>query len=187
MLILVVFFGYESTWDCNLQALPFTSNTCNSSACLLKNSKDPAVAGAFALKADRERSFSRIWSASRQLESFGALVDHELRFGGQQGREGLGVGRYFSSPSLTDRRGLLAKTLLEESEKALVDHSCKLIRQGVWTHWTAVKPFDFSWRNLLSGPGPKLLSFVLNSLINSVRTPDMLRLWGYKPNADCPL
>ena len=50
-----------------------------------------------------------------------------------------------------------------------------------------MRPFDLSWGNLLSGPGPKLLSFVLNSLINSVRTPDMLQLWGYKQSATCPL
>jgi hypothetical protein len=32
-----------------------------------------------------------------------------------------------------------------------------------------------------------VISFVLNSLINSVRTPDMLKLWGYKQSASCPL
>ena len=154
--------------------------------CLLKNSHDPVVAGAFALRAARESSFSRTWSASQQLETLGPLVEHEVRFGGQQGREGLGAGRYFANPTFRDSRLLLTKTLLAESEKALVEHSSSLVRQGVWTHW-AVKPFDFSWPNLISGPGPKLLSFVLNSMINSVRTPDMLKLWGYKSTADCPL
>ena len=67
--------------------------------CLLKNSRDPVVAGAFTLKAARERSFSRTWSASQELEKLGPLVEHEVRFGGQQGREGLGVGRYFANPS----------------------------------------------------------------------------------------
>ena len=46
-------------------------------------------------------------------------------------------------------------------------------------------PFDFSWTNLIYGPGPRLLSFVLNSLINSVRTPDMMKLWGYVACALC--
>ena len=61
---------------------------------LLKNSSDPAVAGAFALKANRERSFSRTWSAARELELLEPLVEHDVRFGGQQGREGLGLGHY---------------------------------------------------------------------------------------------
>ena len=44
--------------------------------CLLKNSRDPVVAGAFTLKAARERSFSRTWSASQELEKLGLLVEH---------------------------------------------------------------------------------------------------------------
>jgi hypothetical protein len=65
-------------------------------------------------------------------------------------KDRVGAGRYVASPSL----------------KRLA--SC-------WTHWNGVRPFDLSWKNLY-GPGPRLLGFVLNSLINSVRTPDMLFL-----------
>ena len=60
------------------------------------------------------------------------------------------AGRYLPPPSLTDRRSLLTKMLLAESEKLLVEHSSST-RQGVWTHWSAVRPFDFSWHNLLRG------------------------------------
>jgi hypothetical protein len=155
--------------------------------CLLKHSTDPAVAGAYILKTSRESSFSRTWCATSELETLGPAVEHEIRFGGQNSHEGLGHGRYIAAPTLRQRRGLLVELLLEESEKALVEHSSNLARQGVWTKWQGVRPFDFSWKNLLSGPGPRLLSFVLNSLINSVRTPDMLRLWNYKRTAECPL
>src|SRR6185312_9600456 len=108
--------------------------------CLLKNSSDPAVAGAFALKASRESSFSRTWSASLEFDSLSPLVAHNIRFAGQQGRQGLGFGRYIPRPSLKENRDLLTKTLLAESEKALVEHSASLARQCVWTHWKAVKP-----------------------------------------------
>jgi hypothetical protein len=155
--------------------------------CLLKNSPDPIVAGAYSQKASRERSFSRTWCASRELEALGPVVEHEIRFGGQSGRAGLGNGHYVANPSLFEKRTLLVTMLLNESEKTLVEHSSALLRQGVWTRFDAVRPFDLSWKNLLSGPGPRLLSFVLNSLINSVRTPDMLQLWGYKATADCCL
>src|SRR6185312_970045 len=63
---------------------------------------------------------------------------------------GLGAGRYLSNPSLRERRGLLAQVLISESEKMLVEHSAGLVRQGIWTHWNAVRPFDLSWKNLLS-------------------------------------
>jgi hypothetical protein len=154
---------------------------------LLKNSRDATVANTYAHKASRERSFTRTWCASRELETLGPLVEHEIRFGGQQGREGLGNGHFVANPCLSERRSLLVKMLLRESETALIEHSSSLVRQGVWTRFSAVRPFDLSWFNLISGPGPKLLSFVLNSLINSVRTPDMLKLWGYTTTAECGL
>ena len=50
--------------------------------------------------------FSRTWCASRELENLDPLVEHELRFGGQRGREGLGIGRYVAKPSLFERRSL---------------------------------------------------------------------------------
>ena len=66
-------------------------------------------------------------------------------------------------------------------------HASCLVQQGVWTHWDKVMPFDLSWANLIYGPGPHVIAFVLNSQINSLRTPDMLHLWYDVPSASCPL
>ena len=67
-------------------------------------------------------------------------------------------------------------------------HSTSLALQGVWTSWKEhVYPLDLSWKNLIYGPGPKVIAFILNSMINSVKTPDMLKLWGYTDKASCPL
>src|SRR3954469_11291974 len=68
-----------------------------------------------------------------------------------------------------------------------MQHASRLTRQGVWTHWSDVRPFDLSWKNLIYGPGPRVIAFVLNAQINSVKTPDMLKLWGLIPKATCPL
>jgi hypothetical protein len=54
-------------------------------------------------------------------------------------------------------------------------------------HTNNVRPFDLSWTNLIYGPGPRVIAFVLNAQINSVRTPDMLKLWGYIDSAACTL
>ena len=54
-------------------------------------------------------------------------------------------------------------------------------------HWDNVRPFDLSWQNLIYGPGPRVVAFVLNAQINSVKTPAMLKLWGYTPTSDCSL
>ena len=148
---------------------------------LLKHSSDPVVSGAYALKSEREAAQGRVWSAARELEALGPLLEHEQRFGGQGDRKGLGAGRYLATPTARERRARLVGVLLGRWSHAGLE------RQGAWTHWDGVRPFDLSWRNLLNGPGPRLLGFVLNSLINSVRTPDMLHLWGYAATSDCPL
>ncbi len=56
-------------------------------------------------------------------------------------------------------------------------HTVQLAIQSVWTHWTDLsRPSDQSWRNLIWGPGPKIISFVLSATINSLPAPDMLKL-----------
>jgi hypothetical protein len=50
-----------------------------------------------------------------------------------------------------------------------------------------VIPFDLSWRNLIYGPGPKLIAFVLNATINWAQTPDLLLLWGKSKVSKCAL
>jgi len=72
-------------------------------------------------------------------------------------------------------------------EEQHVRHASCLRRQGVWTKWENVIPFDLSWENLIYGPGPRVISFLLNAQMNSVRTPDMLKLWGYVESAACKL
>ena len=68
-----------------------------------------------------------------------------------------------------------------------VTHAHTLALQGVWTNWENMTPFDLSWKNLIYGPGPRLLSFVLNASINSLPTPDMLKLLNYRQTAECKL
>jgi hypothetical protein len=110
-----------------------------------------------------------------------------MRFAGQTDRVGLGSGRYLSKPTTTEVRAKTTEVFnLLQEEKHLRHASC-LVQQGVWTHWDDVRPFDLSWRNLIYGPGPRVIAFVLNAQINSVRTPDMLKLWGKIESAHCPL
>ncbi len=74
----------------------------------------------------------------------------------------------------------------KKNPKKRLAHSHSLVLQGVWTHWIDyVEPFNFSWNNIIYNIHPKLLSFMLNSMINSVATPDMLRLWNLHHDASC--
>jgi hypothetical protein len=115
------------------------------------------------------------------------MVEHSTHFAGQGNRAGLGLGRYCANPTLSELRSKTGEALVQLQEEKLIQHAACLVRQGVWTHWDDVRPFDLSWKNLIYGPGPKVIAFVLNAQINSVKTPDMLKLWGLIPTAQCPL
>ena len=94
---------------------------------------------------------------------------------------------YIGTPTLKDLREKVTEALVTENEDEHMRHAACLPLQGVWTTWTdTARPFDLSWENLITAP-PSLIKFVLNAQINSVRTPDMLKLWGYTKSATCPL
>jgi hypothetical protein len=92
------------------------------------------------------------------------------------------------NPSKADIRKLLTKTANDVEKHKFLAHSIQLERQGDWTSWyEKVIEFDFSWTNLIYGPGNSLISFVLNATINTCRTPTLLKLWGYHATAACPI
>jgi hypothetical protein len=69
-----------------------------------------------------------------------------------------------------------------------MQHAQNLAQQGAWTAWQdAVTPFDLSWKNLIWGTGRHIIKFVLNATVNWVKTPDLMRTWGYTRTAFCPL
>ena len=157
---------------------------------LLENSKDVDVRAIYEQRKARLSAFANRWSGPKELESLEPIVDHKLRFAGQTGTSGLGssmTSDYIANPSTAERRAKATETLAIQHEEEFIRHASCLVRQGVWTHWENVTPFDFSWTNLIYGPGPRVISFVLNSSINSVRSPDMLKLWGYITSDVCAL
>ena len=133
----------------------------------------------YGAKKAREEGFTNRWSATQELSNLEPIVEHEIRFAGQTSRAGLGSNisdPYIANPTVAEHRAKVTSTLAEQCEEERVRHASCLVRQGVWTHWNNVRPFDLSWTNLIYGPGPRVIAFVLNAQINSVRTPDMLKL-----------
>ena len=158
--------------------------------CLLANSKDNTVRAVYEAKKQREEGFKNRWSGTKELSNLEPIVEHATRFAGQTGRSGLGwnlSNPYIANPTVAEHRSKVTSTLADQCEEDRVRHASCLVRQGVWTHWDNVRPFDLSWHNLIYGPGPRVIAFVLNAQINSVRTPDMLKLWGYTNSAACVL
>ena len=144
----------------------------------------------FRRKQQRVTVFTRQWSGPKALNELAPIVEHNVRFAGQTDHAGLGTRKetYFARPNLSEIRTKTGQILGELEEEKRINHSSLLAQQGTWTHYRDdVRPFDLSWNNLIYGPGPKIISFVLNAQINSVKTPDMMKLWGYIPNSNCPL
>jgi hypothetical protein len=155
--------------------------------CLLETSNDESIRAIYEAKRVRVMNFARRWSASQERVQLDAAVEYDTHFPSQNNKAGLGSGNYIAKPSLKEIRQKVSVTLGKQLEDDLVRHASCLSRQGVWTHWEHVLPFDLSWPNLIYGPGPRIIAFVLNAQVNSVRTPDMLKLWKYTPTATCAL
>lgn len=111
-----------------------------------------------------------------------------LRFPRVEGRQGLGAGVFNPNPPPADRRRLMLAEVQSRLQEQHIAHAHTLALQGVWLGWSQTTiPFDLSWRNLIYGPGPHVIKFVLNATVNCVRTPDMLKLWYKRPSAECQM
>ena len=78
------------------------------------------------------------------------------------------------------------RNLIDRRQNRHIVHAHSLSRHSVWLQWHMnTKGFDLSWKNLIYGPRPSIISFVLNSSINSLKTPDLIKTWGFKSHANC--
>jgi hypothetical protein len=111
-----------------------------------------------------------------------------MLFPTQADRLGLGSGKFKAHRTVAEIRKLVSSVATGFTEEKRIQHAQGLAQQGTWTQWqNNVIPFDLSWENLIYGPGPYVIKFVLNATVNWVKTPDTLKLWGYKDTAFCPL
>ena len=158
---------------------------------LLKYSADDDMRIVYDGRVRRQQSHQTMWRDTNFFEKVEGMANHEARFqaAGSHDRRGLGHGLFTSNlePDAEHRKRCVAAVQQLHTEEH-VSHAAQLAMQSVWTHWTDHSmPFDLSWRNLIYGPGPRIISFVLNATINSLPTPDMLRLMGLSPVGSCGL
>jgi hypothetical protein len=152
----------------------------------LATSLDPAVRRVWVSKTDKEQKMTQHFRASQLNTVASAQVELNTKFAGQVGRQGLGSGNYNNDPSAKDKRKMVAQAARSFAEDERMAHAVQLSQQGCWTKWhEKVVPFDLSWKNLIYGPGPHVIKFVLNATVNWLDTPDNLRKWGYKTKEHC--
>lgn len=155
---------------------------------LAKHSVDADIRALYAHREAKNAGLKTVWRATNLLRSLEQEVHLRQLFPTQDGRQGLGKGNFNSQPTIAERRKLAVTALRDRSDQRSLAHTVTLAMQSVWLSWKEnTNPFDLSWRNLIWGPGPHVIKFVLNASINCLRTPDMLKLWGYTQTAFCPL
>ena len=156
---------------------------------LLRQSKDNSIQELYKSKEVKNAKYSRMWKATKAATVANAEVDLHLKFPSQAGNKGLGFGNFNPNPSLVEKRSMVTSKAMDFNEESRIAHSVSLKQQSIWLCWSdSVSPFDLSWKNLIwSGTSPHVFRFVLSSSINWVRTPNMLKLWGYTNNSCCCL
>jgi len=154
---------------------------------LLENSIDQNIRSLYSVKASKESSL-KCWRATKVTQQVKSMAMHRIKFPHQANNLGLGWGNYNPNPSPSDFRKLVTAEINVLENEKFMSHAVALPLQGTWTNWVEHgEPFDLSWKNLIYGPGTKLISFVLNSISNSVISPYMLNLMGYAESKMCPL
>jgi hypothetical protein len=158
---------------------------------LLKHSLDKDIADVYQHRVRRHQGNTTIWRDTQLLEKVETMVAHETKFQAAEPHDKRGLGHDLFTAHLDTtaehrkRCGRAVRLLATEKHMA---HAAGLAMQSVWMHWTdQSSAFDLSWRNLIYGPGPRIISFVLNATINSLPTPDMLKLMSLSKNGTCKL
>jgi hypothetical protein len=154
---------------------------------LLKHSEDPDICQIYEKRAKHEANL-RTWRASQETTKVEQIVEHKIRFAGQTDRLGLGNGCYEFDLSNESHRQMCTQAIMDCESEKYWSHAHTLSMQGIWTTWAEhVHPLDYSWNTLIYGPGKTIISFLLNATINSLPSPYLLRLMGYKSNSRCAL
>jgi hypothetical protein len=155
---------------------------------LLKYSVDESVRKVWQAKEDKEAKLKRHFKASQLGTVAASQVKLDLQYPRQDGRQGLGHGNFKADHTKAEVRKLVSVTAHAFAEEKRMAHAHELAHQGAWTNWyNCVAPADLSWRNLIYGPGPHVIKFILNATVNWLKTPDMMKIWGYKQTAFCSL
>ena len=154
---------------------------------LLKNSDDQDIKNIYDLRVKREASLST-WKATQETTEVEQIVKHNLRFAGQTHRLGLGNNCYKTCISTTEHRKLCTQAISKAETEKYWAHATSLNLQGIWTKWFEhTNPLDFSWNTIIYGPGKTIIAFLINASINSLPSPYLRKLMGYKQSSRCSL
>ena len=149
----------------------------------MKTSKDQSVKKLYKNKLKKEQESVR-WKPTVHLENTMRNISlDEMASFGQSDRKGVGYAPKVKIP-YKKKLGLKSDELEEDKR---IQHAVQLEMQGSWTNWENIMNQDLTWKSLLYGYSPNLLSFALNSVQLTLPTPDNLKRWGKNVSGKCEL
>ena len=162
----------------------------------LANSADPrvrAIHEEFArLQKHRQSRGTNEWKESCQLDALLAEVRmNKVKGRGQTNQAGLGYGiRHAPKQGQRREREEVLQVFSEiEEQNRIVRALTKRKCFSDWLKWESALAVDLSWQQLLHKHSDSYLKFVLNSIENTLPTPDNLRRWNQSNACEgrCPL
>ena len=72
-------------------------------------------------------------------------------------------------------------------EEDMIPPILSLAEQSKWTKWDEVINLDLKWKEIMYGMSPSMLSFILNSVQDTLPHPVNLRRWKIDTQASCKL
>ena len=84
---------------------------------------------------------------------------------GQTDKRGLGHNVYSNVPT---SRKELTQEIKKITEEEMIPHILSLSQQSKWTQWDQVIDLDLKWKEILYGMSPSMLSFIVNSIQNTL-------------------
>ena len=151
---------------------------------LLSCSKDKTVRLTASSRREDEAEKPGKWKPGKVLDDAVQRVTYKHAFQGQSDRRGLGHGIFRDkSPG----RKEIAQEVCKMTEEQMIPHILSLAEQSKWLEWDNVINLDMKWKEMMYALSPSMLSFVFNSVQDTLPHPKNLRRWKLDVEAACGL
>ena len=147
-------------------------------------SKDQIVRRTASERREAEKAEGRPWAPANMLDDAMQQVNHNHMFKSQSDRRGLGHKVYDETvPCRKD----ISKEVERMCDEQMIPHILSLAQQSKWLDWDKVIDLDLKWKEVLYELSPSLLSFVMNSIQDTLPHPANLRKWSAEREPACQL
>ena len=151
---------------------------------ILSCSRDKTVRTTASARREEEGNKAGKWKPGEVLDEAVQRASYKHNFKGQTDRRGLGHGVYCGKPP---GRKEISQEVSKMTEEEKIPHILSLAQQSKWLEWDNLINLDMKWKEMMYALSPSMLSFVLNSVQDTLPHPRNLRRWKLDVEAACGL